>query len=537
MQLAPDYRPDFKSLRDLLLEIAPERSVQRVLSKVVACLSGRPHVTLAAVWLIERGDACAGCPMQKNCRDRRRCLHLEISGHSIAQETAAALQEGFRRIPIGFGEIGSVAATGESLVCDVPARELAEFGALASAAGAKGFDAQPIIFQGEILGVILLLTRIPTPEDSPVWIRIFADHIGAAIANARAFEEIEELRLRLEIENLLLREEVTEAKSFGDIVGNSTALQQMLRQVERVARTDASVLILGESGTGKELVAREIHKQSRRNNRPLIRVNCASIPKELYESEFFGHAKGAFTGALRDRAGRFEAANGGTLFLDEVGEIPPELQTKFLRVLQEKQYERVGEERTRTVDVRIIAATNRNLKQEAAAGRFRQDLYYRLNVFPIEVAPLRARREDIPLLAAHFLDVAIRKLHVPQAHLSPAHLEQLQAYDWPGNVRELQNTIERALILAQNGVLSLDLPTGDLPPPPQLLIAPKPVPPGSILSEREFRERERENVFAALNAAGWKIHGRGGAAELLGLKPTTLISRIKKLGLKKPHAA
>jgi transcriptional regulator with GAF, ATPase, and Fis domain len=269
----------------------------------------------------------------------------------------------------------------------------------------------------------------------------------------------------------------------------------------------------------------------------LIRVNCASIPRELYESEFFGHVKGAFTGAFKDRAGRFEAAQGGTLFLDEVGEIPLELQSKLLRVLQEGQYERVGEERTRTVDARIIAATNRDLPKDVEEGRFRQDLYYRLNVFPIKVAPLRERKEDIPLLAAHFLDKAIRRLKLPPARLTPAHIAQFQNHDWPGNIRELQNTIERALILAQNGVLWFDLPDSQRAAPSGP--APAKMDSGAeaeILSDAELRRRERDNVFAALNKTGWKIHGPGGAAELLGVKPTTLISRLKKLGLKKPPA-
>ena len=303
-----------------------------------------------------------------------------------------------------------------------------------------------------------------------------------------------------------------------------------------VAPTDASVLILGESGTGKELVARELHRASRRAERPLIRVNCASVPRELYESEFFGHVKGAFTGAIKDRAGRFEAADGGTLFLDEVGEIPFTLQSKFLRVLQEKQYERVGEERTRTVDVRIIAATNRDLKKEVDEGRFRQDLYYRLNVFPVTVAPLRDRKDDIPLLAAHFLDQAAQRLRFPPARLSAAQVQLLQSHDWPGNVRELQNAMERALILAQNGVFQLDLPAGRAPDPirTHVVLPPANDANGHVFTEAEIRDLEKRNATAALAKARWKIHGPGGAAELLGLKPTTLISRIKKLGLKRP---
>jgi transcriptional regulator with GAF, ATPase, and Fis domain len=354
--------------------------------------------------------------------------------------------------------------------------------------------------------------------------------------NARAFEEIERLRTHLELENTYLQEEVREARAFGDIIGQTASVQQLLRQIELVAPTDASVLVLGESGTGKELVAREVHRLSRRAEHPLIRVNCASVPRELYESEFFGHVKGAFTGAIKDRAGRFEAADGGTLFLDEVGEVPFALQSKFLRVLQEKQYERVGEEKTRTVDVRIIAASNRDLKRDAEEGRFRQDFYYRLNVFPIEVPPLRERKEDIPILAAHFLKQAARRLRLPPPRFTEANSRLLQSYDWPGNVRELQNAVERALILAQKGVLQFDLEQAEL-------IAPAPPPSrvngdeSPILTELEWRQRESENMQAALAKSGWRIHGAGGAAELLGLKPTTLISRIKKLGLKRPEPA
>jgi transcriptional regulator with GAF, ATPase, and Fis domain len=436
------------------------------------------------------------------------------------------------------GLVGRIGATGDPIVSNVVSQELSE---LVSADwgtrhGIEGFDGQPIKFQNEVLGVIAQFNRIPTPEQTPAWLRIFANHIGAAIANARSFEQIERLKGQLELENTFLQEEVLEAGAFGDMIGQCRAFKDLQRQIEMVAPTDATVLILGESGTGKELVAREIHKRSRRCDRPLIRVNCASIPKDLYESEFFGHVKGAFTGAVKDRAGRFEAAHGGTLFLDEVGEIPLELQSKFLRVLQEGQYERVGEERTRTVDVRIIAATNRNLPADVEAGRFRQDLFYRLNVFPIEVLPLRERKEDIPLLAAHFLEQAARKLKLSPAQMTRAHSVQFQAYDWPGNVRELQNRIERALILARDGVLWFDFPDAK-PEETTFASAVESKPDGGerqILTELEFRERERDNILAALDKTGWKIHGPGGTAELLGLKPTTLISRIKKMGLRKP---
>ncbi|HXM27592.1 MAG TPA: sigma-54 dependent transcriptional regulator [Chthoniobacterales bacterium] len=323
------------------------------------------------------------------------------------------------------------------------------------------------------------------------------------------------------------------AAAFGEIIGQSRASRQIIRQIEMVAPTDATVLVLGETGTGKELIARELHRRSRRKDKPLVRVNCASIPKALYESEFFGHARGSFTGAVKDRIGRFEAAAGGTLFLDEIGEIPLELQSKLLRVLQEKCYERVGEERTRCADVRIVAATNRDLKKEVAAGRFREDLYYRLNVFPVKVAALRDRKEDIPLLAAHFIDLSVKELGCPRPRLTRAGIETLQNYDWPGNIRELRNVIERAAIFAQGGALDFDLPATGVDLNSFVLEDGNEVEP-EYLTDAEMRSRERENLFAVLRRTSWKIKGVDGAAELLGLKPTTLISRIEKMGLKRP---
>ncbi len=352
----------------------------------------------------------------------------------------------------------------------------------------------------------------------------------------QAEQEIQRLRKQLEMENAYLNEEVQEARAYGEILGGSPALQAILRQIEMVSPTGASVLITGESGTGKELVAREIHNRSARSRRTMIKVNCASIPKELYESEFFGHVKGAFTGAVKDRAGRFQLADGGTLFLDEIGEVPLDMQGKLLRVLQEGTFERIGDEKTRTADVRIIAATNRSLKEEVADKRFREDLYYRLNVFPIEVPPLRERREDIPLLASRFLALASRKLNLPQARLTQANIAELKNYDWPGNVRELQNVIERAVIISRGGKLLLQL-SGvgagkKARPKPAPEPAAEPVRENAVLTEEEMQAKERANIVNALNRSNWKIAGKGGAAELLGIKPTTLNSRIKKMGIR-----
>jgi transcriptional regulator with GAF, ATPase, and Fis domain len=385
-----------------------------------------------------------------------------------------------------------------------------------------------------VLGVLAVFTRACLGEDNLIWMRMIADHAAAAIANARAFEEIEQLKGQLELERDYLRDELLEAHEFGDIVGQSPSLRNVLQQIDLVAPTDASVLVLGESGTGKELVAREIHRRSGRQDRPMITVNCASVPRELYESEFFGHVKGAFTSAVADRTGRFELADGGTLFLDEVGEIPLALQSKLLRVLQEGEFERVGDERTHHADVRIIAATNRDLKQEIEAGRFREDLYYRLNVFPVEIAPLRQRKEDIAVLVAHFVDLSARKLNRPQPRLTQANILTLQRYDWPGNIRELQNVIERAVITSNAGRLSFNLPTGTKPKSPSLSDTLNAAEEAEIIPDDEMRRRERENVLAALKRTKWRISGKGGTAELLGIKPTTLASRMKKMGIARP---
>ena len=358
----------------------------------------------------------------------------------------------------------------------------------------------------------------------------------------RAFEEIEVLKSQLQLHNTYLQEEVVEAKAFGDLVGQSSGLRHLVSQIDMVAPTEASVLVLGETGTGKELVAHEIHRRSARKDGPLVRVNCASSPRELFESEFFGHVRGSFTGAVRDRAGRFETAEGGTIFLDEVGEIPLETQNKLLRILQEKRYERVGDDRTRRANVRVVAATNRDLKKAAAAGRFREDLFYRLNVFPIQVPPLRERMDDIPLLAKHFVELSAKELKCAKPRLTRAAVTQLQNYDWPGNVRELRNVIERAVILARGGVLEFDLPvTGQAAPPAR----PSPRADSSagsaaqpkFLTEVELERFERDNLVQALEAANWKISGRDSAAELLGVKPTTLLSRMTKWGLKRPERA
>jgi PAS domain S-box-containing protein len=343
------------------------------------------------------------------------------------------------------------------------------------------------------------------------------------------------LRDELEQERDYLREEVNVAMNFGRIIGRSASLKQMLAQVEAVAETPANVLVLGESGVGKELVARAIHARSGRASAPLVKVNCASIPKELFESEFFGHVKGAFTGAHRDRVGRFQLADGGSIFLDEIGEIPFELQGKLLRVLQESEFERVGDDITRSVDVRVIAATNRNLEQLVVDGQFREDLFYRLSVFPIDVPPLRKRPEDVLQLAQHFLEQTCNEFGRKLLKLTQSQAQVIQAYDWPGNVRELKNVIERAVILSKGNNLRLDMSlpekaggisgveNGRLPGEDQ------------VLTEEQMRALQKQNLTAALRQTNWRVSGKDGAAELLGIKPTTLTDRLKSFGIRKPR--
>ncbi|MHC4136938.1 MAG: sigma-54-dependent Fis family transcriptional regulator [Planctomycetota bacterium] len=343
-----------------------------------------------------------------------------------------------------------------------------------------------------------------------------------------AERQIEALRHETEV----LKEELRAIEGSGEILGSAPALEAMLGDIEQVAETDATVLVQGETGTGKELVAGAIHDRSPRRGRALVRVNCGAIPGGLIESELFGHEKGAYTGATARRDGRFLLADEGTLFLDEIGELPLDLQVKLLRVVQEGEFEPVGSSRTRKVDVRVIAATNRDLAREIEEGRFREDLYYRLNVFPIHVPPLRDRKEDIPLLAEAFTRRIAAKTGRRIDVISPAELQRLQASDWPGNVRELQNVLERAVITSRDGRLNLDRA---LPPMPG---AAPPVPsasPDRVRTSREMENLERANLLLALERTGWKISGKDGAAALLGLKPSTLNSRIKALGIARPR--
>jgi len=535
-----DSRLDFDFASSLLLDLARERSLEGLMEKSVVAAMTHHEIARTEVWLIEKGDLCSRCAHRPECPDQTRCLHLVAGGEnppgSGGEREASRFFKTRERIPLGVGFLGRIATTGQLAELQNADEASSDFSRLefSQAEEIRTYAGAAISFRGEILGVLAIFSRANRTKDRIAWHQIYSDHFGAAIANARAFEEIQRLKAQLEMQNAYLQEEVVEAKAFGKLVGQSAALRHIVSQIDLVAPTEASVLILGESGTGKELVAHEIHQRSRRKDKPLVRVNCASIPKELFESEFFGHARGAFTGAIKDRAGRFEAAEGGTLFLDEIGEVPLDLQSKLLRVLQEKRYERVGEDRTRLADVRVIAATNCDLKQAVAAGRFREDLYYRLNVFPIQVPPLRERMEDVSLLAKHFVGLSVKELGCPKRRLTRAAITKLQNYHWPGNIRELRNVIERAIIISRGGALDFDLPASESALVPRPPARQESETESEFLTEAELQRRERENLLVILEKAHWKIMGRDGAAELLGVKPTTLMTRMKKMGLQRP---
>jgi PAS domain S-box-containing protein len=407
---------------------------------------------------------------------------------------------------------------GASLVPDTPDAQRRVKEALASIG--RGTDTS---------GVVLELRR--KNDGRPVWLQWWSrpepngKYTRTMFIDITAHVLMEQEQSKLRAQNLYLQEEIKSVHNFEEIVGRSPALLAVLAKVDRVASTDATVLITGETGTGKELVARAIHSNSRRSERPLIKVNCAALPTGLVESELFGHEKGAFSGALARRLGRFELANGGTIFLDEVGEMPPDAQVKLLRVIQEHEFERIGGNQTIRTDVRLIAATNRNLQRAVQEGTFREDLFYRLNVFPVELPPLRERSGDIPLLARFFVDKYAVRVDRHIDTIAPETLEQLVAYRWPGNVRELQNLIERAMILATDRVLRIEPETfgGAARQPP----SPEPTP------SKDLRTLQRDHILAALQRSDWVIEGERGAAKQLGLHPNTLRSRIKALGIRR----
>ncbi len=389
--------------------------------------------------------------------------------------------------------------------------------------GIRSAVSAPMMIKGKVIGTVNVGSRQPGRygEDEASLLTAIAEQVALAIENLLAYEEIAALKARLEQENVYLQEEVRAEAAFGDVVGQSPEIVGVLANVRKVAKTDSTVLVTGETGTGKELIVRAIHGFSRRKDTILVKVNCAALPAGVIESELFGHEKGAFTGALTRKVGRFDLANRGTLFLDEVGDLPLDLQAKLLRVLQDGEFERVGGTQTLKVDVRVIAATNRDLERAVSEERFRADLYYRLNVFPIVIPPLRKRLQDVPRLARHFAMLYASKMGKHVGTLSDEVLDRLASYSWPGNVRELQNVIERAVILSPKGrfvLADVMAAPGGAGPKPQA---------------RSLEDIERHHIMVVLEETGWRVSGERGAAKILGLKRTTLEARMKRLGIQR----
>ncbi|HEY4221260.1 MAG TPA: sigma 54-interacting transcriptional regulator, partial [Myxococcota bacterium] len=425
-------RPD--GLQALSLATAEARSLSRLLDELVVGLAAERGIALARIWLLDGAT-----------------LRLAASaGSSLGGEAWRRLDGDFSQIPLGQRKVGIVASTAKAVHIEDRAQSDPHIArpAWAKRERIRAFCGQPLLFRGQVLGVLAIFSRATIDVAAASWLRTFADHAAVAIANARAFEELERLRDVLVQERDALRAEFSSSVAAGPILGTSAALAEVRRRIELVAATDATVLVVGESGTGKELVATAVHEQSARRAQAIVRINCAAVPDELFESEFFGHARGAFTGAVRERAGKLQLADKGTVFLDEVAELPLALQAKLLRVLQEHTFSRVGEDQTRTVDVRFIAATHRDLRAEVRAGRFREDLYYRLSVFPIEIPPLRERVDDIAPLVRRFLEDVCRRYGRAPLPVRASDLALLERAPWGGNVRELMNVVERAVILA-----------------------------------------------------------------------------------------
>jgi formate hydrogenlyase transcriptional activator len=528
-----------RRVMDRMTALRDPRDLRLVLDTITGDLVEHAGAAVASIWLYTTDDQCPVC---------LAAGEIGLDGgrpgiHSCARAGAESAEEIRRhhRLPAGYGLPGRVQVSRAPMLIrnadQVIRRYLADRSSApelgpdggepdielewALSLGVRSGAAYPLIVQGdELVGVLGVMARRDIDEEEFAHIGILAQQAAISIKSAQIFEENKRLRDRLLVENAYLQEEIRGEAGFSEIVGESRTLRGLLQEVRQVAATDSTVLLLGETGTGKELIARAIHQLSPRKERPLIKVNCGAISPGLVESELFGHERGAFTGAMQRRVGRFELANNGTLFLDEIGELPGESQTRLLRVLQEQEFERVGGSQPIRVDVRLIAATNRDLEAEVAAGRFRSDLFYRLNVFPARVPPLRDRKEDIPHLVQHFVAHQQRRLGKRIEGVSKEGMERLRRYSWPGNIRELQNVVERACVLAGGPVVTI--PDG---------LTEGPAKAGGAERILSLAEAEKRHIRRALEASGGTINGPDGAAVILGINPNTLRSRMEKLGL------
>ncbi|HJU90765.1 MAG TPA: sigma 54-interacting transcriptional regulator [Gemmatimonadaceae bacterium] len=523
--------PSFEMLRRVTRGIATTQALPQLLNSVVTAIVEHTGAVISRVFLYRSDEECEVCrtmgPVFPQKSGGERCLHLSASAGEIPlingpdhlvpmRLPVSIVRVALDRTPILSNDVFN---DPNNAVMTPQQREIFE------RLGIVAVGAFPLDFRGELLGVMGMLSRRPFSPEAFELLEVFTHQVAMAIKSAHLFAELERYKDRLQVENAYLQDEIRVERGFEEIVGESPALRAVLRKVKQVASVETTVLLTGETGTGKELIARAIHGMSPRKDRAMIKVNCGAIPQGVVESELFGHEKGAFTGALQRRIGRFELADKGTLFMDEVGELPLDTQVKMLRVLQEQEFERVGSARPMKVDVRLVAATNRDLEKEVAGGRFRSDLFYRLNVFPIRVPPLRERSSDIPLLVQHCLAQLQRKLAKPLKGVAPESLDQLQRYSWPGNVRELQNVMERACVLARGPVVEI----GDM----LNLAASQASGQMGDAPIATLDENERSHIRRALAAANGRIHGAQGAAAMLGINPSTLRSRMQKLNISK----
>ena len=528
-----DHLVELLRLTSSLLSVS--RDLDEVLEAITRGLTERIQGSACSVWLYRRDDECNECA-GNSAAGTGSALHLATIagiGRQVVVHT--------HRIPLGRYLVGRAAERRASIrLNDFTERWRAYRGGRLEhpfddpgdeddvvvqqiiAWGGVGAALYPLLVREELVGVLGVWAHRTLTDEETAFFELFAGQAAIAIKGAELFSALERANLVLEAENSELRGAATGGRAEG-VIGESPALLEVLRQARQVAPTDTTVLIFGETGTGKERLARLLHEHSHRRDHPMVKVNCGAIAAGVAESELFGHERGAFTGASQRRIGRFELAHRGTLFMDEVGELPPDLQVKLLRVLQEREIERVGGAQAIRVDVRVIAATNRDLEEDVRAGRFRTDLYYRLHVLPLRMPPLRERREDIPALAMHFLDLYARRLGRPLRGFTPDTMRRLEAYAWPGNVRELQNVVERLCVLATGPMVSGE-PTVTLPSASRQ---------PDEASDDSLRAVEKRHIEATLEGAAGRIEGADGAAARLGLAPSTLRARMRKLGIRR----
>jgi len=526
------YRYEVESSAQLILDVSKAANAHlelaEVLESLIVALKPRIHFHAIAVGVIE-GDYARLYSLHVEGVDRK-------PGDSV--ETVLARVQDARHFkhpypakrPLNETYISQFKTSRRPYICaDLRTQRRFPIDEALVEIGARTYISLPLLKHDELIGAVTLISfeKIEVSPSDVQLLQDVSDIISIAVSNALAYEEIKALKEQLQAENRLLQDEIIQRSIFEEIVGSSESLRSVLKNIEKVAPTDSTVLITGETGTGKELIAHAIHKRSPRSGRALVKVNCAALPAELIASELFGHEKGAFTGALQQRIGRFEAADGGTIFLDEIGELTQDMQIALLRVLQEKEFERVGGNRTIQTDVRVIAATNRNLEREFTEGRFRMDLYYRLNVFPIHLPSLRERTDDIPILVDYFVSRFATRMGKRIRQIDRHTLEAMQRYSWPGNIRELQNVIERGMILADSQIFRLE--------PGTLREEKRTNSQSEIVESQDSRDQQKARIEAVLKETRGRVSGSDGAAARLGLPASTLESRIKTLKINK-HA-